>query len=72
MKYTKFTYSEKAGDYVGTEITEDRAFDILSTLYIDTNCMRGKVFRLKTPYGYIEASTDDGLTAAPGFYGICE
>ena len=72
MKYTKFTYSEKVRDYVSAEISEDQAFDLLSTLYIDTDCLRGKAFRLKTPYGYIEAHTSDGMVPAPSFYGICE
>lgn len=72
MKFYKFTYSEKAGDFISKEITEEQAFDYLKVLYIDTECFKGKLFRLKTPYGYIEARTSDGLAPVPGFYGVCD
>lgn len=71
MKYYKYTWNEQSKEYKVKEMTEDEALNFLGAYYIDTECFRGKMFRVNTMFGYVESRSEDGLCPAPGFYGIC-
>ena len=71
MKYYKYTYSEKEQKFNVKEMDEESALQFLGAYYKDTECFRGKMFRVKTMFGYVETRSENGLCPAPGFYGVC-
>lgn len=73
MQYFKHTWSEKRKNYIVSEISEEEAFLMLQSSYVETDSFRGKQFRLKTKYGsIIETKTETGLCPVPGFFGVCD
>lgn len=74
MKYYYFIWSDKNREYIKKEITSNEAYITLSHYYRTSfvKKLQGKLFRLRTKFGWIETEAENGIVPAPNFYGVCE
>lgn len=74
MLYFYFIWNSELKKYIPREISYEEACLKLKHYYRTTfvRKLQGKMFRLRTPIGWIETQNEDGLRPMPNFYGICE